>query len=179
MDEMSTDTLSADGEIESETGGDSGNDAPQGMERRLVLRLLSHWRDLVARDLAGERDCPSFSELDPESIPDIWENAFILDILGHMEDPLFRLVGSKFATYSPIDLRNLPVSHAPRDSLIEKSVEFAQEVISRGVPISRGGEFIKPDGIRVFYRGVILPMSDDGITVSGLLGAANCREETV
>lgn len=179
MDEMSTDMLSDEGEIESETGGDSGNDAPQGMERRLVFRLLSHWRELVGRDLAGERDYPSFSELDPETIPDIWEHAFVLDISGHMEDPLFRLVGPKFAAYSPIDLRNLPVSQAPRDSLVEKSVDFAQEVISREVPISRGGEFLKPDGVKVLYRSIILPMSDDGITVSGLFGAANCREETV
>ncbi|NQU70397.1 MAG: PAS domain-containing protein, partial [Rhodospirillales bacterium] len=143
------------------------------------LRLLTHWRDLVARDLAGERDYPSFSELDPDSIPDIWENAFVLDISGHTEDPLFRLVGSKIAGYSPFDLRNLPVSQAPRDSLVEKSVAFVQEVISREVPISRGGEFLKPDGVRVLYRGIILPMSDDGITVSGLFGAANCREEKV
>jgi hypothetical protein len=44
------------------------------------------------------------------------------------------------------------------------------------VPISRGGEFIKYDGMKVLYRSIILPMSDDGSSVSGLLGAANCRE---
>ncbi len=174
MDDMSTDTLSPGGNIESESGGDAGNDAPNGMERRLVLRLLSHWREL-----AGEREYPSFSELDPASIPDIWIHSFVLDIAGHMEDPIFRAVGPNFAAHSPVDLRNLPVSQAPRDSLIEKSVAFAQEVIAKQVPISRGGEFLKPGGVKVLYRGIILPMSDDGITVSGLLGAANCREEMV
>lgn len=139
----------------------------QRKSRRLVLRLLSHWRELV-----GERQYPSFSELDPESIPDIWIYSFVLDIAGHADDPIFRVVGPKYAAYSPI-------SKAPRDSLIEKSVAFAQEVIAKQVPISRGGEFMKPGGGKVLYRGIILPMSDDGITVSRLLGVANCREEKV
>jgi hypothetical protein len=171
MDDMSMDLLPTDGDADSESGGNSGNDAPKGMERRLVLR---HWRELM-----GEREYPSFSELDPASIPDIWSYSFVLDIAGHADDPIFRVAGSNYTAYSPVDLRNLPVSHAPRDSLIEKSVAFAQEVVTKQVPISRGGEFVKPDGVKVLYRGIILPMSDDGVTVSGLLGAANCREEKV
>lgn len=174
MDDMPTDTLSHDRDVGSESGGDAGNDAPKGMERRLVLRLLSHWRDLT-----GEREYPSFSELDPAAIPNIWNYCFVLDIEGHREDPLFRVVGPGFAAYSPVDLRNLPISQAPGACLVEKAVAFAHEVITKQVPISRGGEFLKPDGVKVFYRGIILPMSDDGVTVSGLLGAANCREETV
>ena len=170
---MSTDTLHSDGDVESESRDDAGHDAPKGMERRLVLRLLTHWRELT-----GEREYPSFSELDPAAIPDIWTYSFVLDIAGRPEDPIFRLAGPRFAAYSPVELRDLPVSQAPRDSLIAKSVEFAQEVIAKQVPISRGGEFVKPDGVKVLYRGIILPISDDGFTVSGLLGAANCREET-
>jgi len=66
MDDMPTDTLRSDGDVEPEGRDDSENDAPQGMERRLVLRLLTHWRDL-----AGEREYPSFSGLDPTAIPEI------------------------------------------------------------------------------------------------------------
>ncbi len=174
MDGMSTEIPPPDGAADTVSGGDAGDDAPNGMERGLVLRLLSHWRELV-----GERQYPSFSELDPESIPDIWSYSFVLDIAGHADDPIFRVAGPKYAAYLPIDLRNLPISKAPRDSLIEKSVAFAQEIIAKQVPISRGGEFMKPGGGTVLYRGIILPMSDDGITVSRLLGAANCREEKV
>ena len=64
----------------------------------------------------------------------------------------------------------------PANSLIEQAASYYQEILDRGVPISRGGEFVKYDGMKVLYRSIILPMSDDGITVSGLLGAANCRE---
>ena len=64
----------------------------------------------------------------------------------------------------------------PENTLAEWSVSYYREVIERGVPISRGGEFTKSDGTTVLYRGVLLPMSDDGATISGLWGAANCRE---
>ncbi len=87
---MSTEIPPPDGAADTVSGGDAGDDAPNGMERRLVLRLLSHWRELV-----GERQYPSFSELDPESIPDIWSYSFVLDIAGHADDPIFRVAGQK------------------------------------------------------------------------------------
>ena len=63
-----------------------------------------------------------------------------------------------------------------RATLAAVSVAYIDEVLEKGVPISRGGEFIKDDGLKVLYRSIILPMSDDGEAISGLLCAANCRE---
>ncbi len=143
----------------------------QGMERRLVLRLLKYWRGIC-----GDAEFPSFDDVDPNEMPTIWESAFVLDILGHEDDPVFRAFGPVYASYSPTLLNNIKVSQVAPDTLIEKSVEIVQEVIRKQVPISRGGEFIKPNGVKALYRGIILPMSDDGETISGLLGAANCRE---
>ena len=68
------------------------------------------------------------------------------------------------------------VSDVSALTLIGNAVQYAGEVLAREVPISRGGEFVKVDRTRVLYRSIILPMSDDGETVSGLFGAANCRE---
>lgn len=147
------------------------DEMPKGMERRMVLRLLAHWRELC-----GDREFPSFADLDPSAIPDIWENAFVLDLAGHADDPVFRLAGESYLAYTGSDLRNVRISEAPLDTLAEKSVRYYREVLEKGVPISRGGEFVKADGTTVLYRGVMLPMSDDGETISGLLGAANCRE---
>ena len=70
----------------------------------------------------------------------------------------------------------MAVAYATMRTLIENAAGNYQEILSRGVPISRGGEFVKYDGMKVLYRSIILPMSDDGTVVSGLLGAANCRE---
>ncbi len=144
---------------------------PQGMERRMVLQMLAHWRELC-----GERAFPSFEDVDPQAIPEIWDNVFVLDLTGCEDDPMFRLAGDALAAVTGSTLRDVRMSEVPENTLAEISTRYYRDVIAKGVPISRGGEFSKSDGKTVFYRGVILPMSDDGETISGLLGAANCRE---
>lgn len=151
---------------------DVSDGLPRGMERRLVLRLLSYWRSL----LRGGEAMPSFLAVDPSSMEDIWPHCFVLDVVGHEADPVFRQVGASFAAHSPIDLVGRRVSEAREGSLVHASVSYVHEIIAKAVPVSRGGEFRKQDGTRVLYRSIVLPMSDDGSAVSGLLCAANCRE---
>lgn len=148
-----------------------GEDPPQGMERRLVLRLLSYWRDLPR-----EQDLPSFKAIDPEQIPDMWENSFVLETIGSETDPFFRAVGDKIADSHEVSPVGKHVSETPANSLVSRAASYFAEVLTKGIPVSRGGEFIKKNGNNVFYRSILLPMSDDGETISGLLGAANCRE---
>jgi hypothetical protein len=144
---------------------------PKGMERRLVLRLLSYWRDLT-----GDRAYPSFADVDPTSIPDMWQWAFVIEVVGHEADPVFRHVGDALAAFAEEPLIGVKLSAVPQDNLVSHAVSYVQAVIAKGVPISRGGEFIRQGNIRVLYRSILLPMSDDGTTISGVLGAANCRE---
>ncbi len=147
------------------------SDAPQGMERRMVLRLLARWRQWQDDD-----DFSSFSCVDPEEIEDMWPYCFVLDFLGYEEDLVVRMVGDALADYMPYDVVNNRLSDLPAGTLVEHAAAYYPEILHRGVPISRGGEFKKYDGKKVLYRSIILPMSDDGRTISGLLGAANCRE---
>lgn len=144
---------------------------PKGLERRLVLRLLSYWRDLC-----GDRTYPSFANVDPAAIPDMWTWAFVIEVVGHEHDPVLRHVGDSLAGYAPISPVGLKLSALPPETLLRHAVSYVQAVIAKGVPISRGGEFTRQGNIRVLYRSILLPMSDDGTTISGLLGAANCRE---
>jgi hypothetical protein len=141
------------------------------MERRLVLRLLSHWRTLL-----DDRRFPSFADLEPAVIPEIWANSFVLEVFDDGEEPVFRAVGDELSDYAGFPLVGRRPSELPSETLPAVSVAYIDEVLEKGVPISRGGQFYKDDGIKVLYRSIILPMSDDGETISGLLGAANCRE---
>ena len=143
---------------------------PKGLERRLVLRLLHHWRDLC-----GERRFPSFDDVDPGQIPDMWPSCFVLDALGHQDDPIFRLVGDDIAKQARAGLVSLRISGIPKDTLIDHATSYLDEVMSKEVPISRGGQFVREDGVNILYRSILLPMSDDGETISGILGAATCR----
>jgi hypothetical protein len=147
------------------------DELPQGMERRLVLRLLTHWRAIC-----GDRDYPSFSEVEPENMPEMWHNCFVLEVIGHEEDPVFRAAGGEIMSHSADSLIGTPVSFWTPDTLIGVAVSHTRDVLRKGVPMSHGDEFMKIDGTRVLYRSILLPMSDDGETISGLLGAVNCRE---
>ena len=140
------------------------------MERRLVLRLLTHWRAIC-----GERDYSSFAEVDPAAMPNMWGSCFALEVIGHEEDPFFWAAGDEIVTYVPSPLIGTPVSAWTPDTLIGVAVSHARDVLRKGVPMSHGDEFMKIDGTRVLYLSILLPMSDDGETISGLLGAANCR----
>lgn len=144
---------------------------PKGLERRLVLRLLHHWRDLC-----GERRFPSFDDVDPGQIPDMWPSCFVLDASAQRDDPVFRLVGDDIAKQARGALVSLRISTAPKDTLIDHATSYLDEVMAKAVPISRGGQFVRDDGINILYRSILLPMSDDGEAISGILGAANCRE---
>lgn len=150
-----------------------GDELPMEMERRLVLRLLSYWRELC-----GEREFPSFAEVDPARIPDLWPHCFLLEIAGHTDNPVFRSIGAGLAEPAGLDLTDSHVSDVPDKTLAAAAVAYVQEVLISKVPISLGSKYLRPDGVRVQSRSILLPMSDDGETINFLLGAANCREVT-
>jgi hypothetical protein len=145
---------------------------PAGLERRLVFRLLSHWRALIA-----EGDFPSFADVDPSAMPDMWPFCFVLDTTRYADDPVVRIAQPGVAGLAG-NVIGKTVSELPDATLIAHACSYAQEVLRKRVPISRGGDFIRRDGMRVLYRSILLPMSDDGETIAGLLGAANFREVT-
>ena len=144
---------------------------PQGVERRLVLRLLGHWRNL-----SGNRQFPSFADFDPAEIPDIWKNSFVIELSEDNATPVFRAMGDALLEKSDASLVGQPVAHAPERTLPRVAVTYIDEVLAKAVPVSRGGEFVREDGTKVLYRSILLPMSDDGETISGILGAATSRD---
>ncbi len=144
---------------------------PSGSERRLVLRLLAYWRSLQE----GE-EFPPRSAINVTDIADLWKDAFILDTRESPDDPVFRFFGDALSHRCGETLIGRHISEVPPNCLASVAVEYAGVVLERRAPMSRGGEFTEADGIRTLYRSILLPLSDDGETITGILGAANCRE---
>ena len=148
-----------------------GETLPDALERRLVLRLLTYWRSL-----RGERDFPSFGEIDPSKIPNIWPDCLVLEVADGKDDPVFRVVGEGLAPYADGSLVGHRVSDIAQSTLLGAAVSYFDEVLQKGSPVCRGGEFSSNGSTTFLYRSIILPMSDDGETISGLLVALTCRD---
>ena len=144
---------------------------PPGIERRLVLRLLAHWRSF-----GGDQNFPTISDIDIAAIPDIWPHSFLLEFDEAEGGYVFRALGEEIVELSSLSLVGRRDMDAPTDALPGMALVYLNEAIEKAVPISRGGEFINPEGKKVLYRSVLLPLSSDGKTINGILGAANCRE---
>ncbi len=103
----------------------------------------------------------------------MWGACFTVDIVAGT--PVFGYVGETHVTHHGDDLTGRPVSAAGPDSLLGRAVDYLDDVLLRQVPVSYGGEFPGPGGVPVPYRSILLPLSDDGETVTAVLGGANCR----
>jgi len=145
------------------------DDTTHPAERRMVLRLLRHWRDI-----SNGREMPAVGALKGDAIPDMWPCCYVLD-LGGGKAPCLENVGTSFAEEQTTALNGHPVSEIPADTLLAHATHYWRKVVEKRVPISIGGEFHHRDGRVILYRSIILPLSTDERQIDHLLGAANYR----
>lgn len=147
---------------------------PSIQERRLVFRLLKHWRDI-----RGEGLYPPAGPVNARLSGDILPCTFELVVGEPGETPCFRRIGDALRAGLPSSVDGLAVSALPADSLLAHAVRPWAQVLRRGLPISIGGEFVDSVGRDVVYRTIVLPMSEDGVRIDALLGGANSKAQEV
>lgn len=145
---------------------------PQGgRERRMVLRLLEFWRTAK-----GEASFPSAAKLDEATMPELYPYCIMLDVRPNPSDPIVVAAGRTISSFADAALTGLVVSRFERNTLPAQAVTYLSEVLRKAVPISRGGSFADKRGVTILYRSIVLPLAEDGETITGLIAAANCRE---
>ncbi len=155
--------------------GDSGGEEstpgqPQGMERRMAHRLLVRWR--AAQEDDG---IPSLDALFHMDLKEMLPNIYVLKTPAPGEDPEFVQVGGAFNEEGGDGLIGATAAAVDDATLLGKAMRYYKKILSKKVPITLGGEFVKADGTKILYRSIIVPLSDDGNSVNLLLGAANCK----
>jgi hypothetical protein len=132
--------------------------SPLPNERRLVERVLHHW----TKAAAGKR-FPRLNEIDAWVVGNDWANCLVISVQSPVELSHFVVAGERLAvalcardTLAGLLLSHLPPVLSARRCLIVEGVATL-----RGVPI--------------LYRAALLPLSDDGIAIDHVLGAANYR----
>jgi hypothetical protein len=127
-------------------------------ERRLVERVLGHWKKVAA----GQR-FPRLNEIDPWMVGDDWANCVVIAVQSPVELSYFAAAGKNLAVAlcSRDTLAGLLLSHLPPVLSARRCLIVEGEATLRGVPI--------------LYRGALLPLSDNGASIDYVLGAANHR----
>jgi hypothetical protein len=127
-------------------------------ERRLVWRVLRHWRGIANRGRLPRRD-----DIEPWLLGEDGRNCLLVAVQSPIELSHFLLVGV-----------NLAVALCATDTLAGVLLSHVPRVVStRRALMIEGSAMLRKEGI--LYRGILLPLSEDGVVIDQVLGATNYR----
>ena len=132
--------------------------SPRQNERRLVERVLRHWTQAAAGKCFPRRN-----EIDPWMVGDDWANCVVIAVQSPVQLSHFVAAGE-----------NLAVALCPRDTLAGLLLSYLPSMLSARRCLIVEGEAALHD-VPILYRAALLPLSDDGIAIDHVLGAANLR----
>jgi hypothetical protein len=127
-------------------------------KRRLVDRVLRLWTQLARGQGFPRRD-----QIEPSKLGVDWTNCLVIAVQSPVQLSYLVAVGENLSfTYCPADsLEGMLLSHVP------------QVLSERRCLMIEGRARLREVGI--LYRSALYPLSDDGIAIDHVLGAANYR----
>ena len=127
-------------------------------KRRLVDRVLRVWIEMARGQGLPRRD-----QLEPTNLGVDWRNCLVIAVQSPVELSYLVAVGE-----------NLSSTHCPADSLAGVLLSYLPQVLSeRRCLMIEGWARLREIGI--LYRSALYPLSDDGLAIDHVLGAANYR----
>jgi len=129
------------------------------LHHRFHEKLKDYWGKL-----ASGRPYPSESEIDPDSLSEIWPSCFLISI-----DDVTRRLGYRYSylgedlieAYGD-DVKNPDVALRLISTASIPIVKKFDEVVSRQKPVVDESEFINLKGLRIRYRTCMLPLGQSG-----------------
>jgi hypothetical protein len=137
-------------------------------DKRLVLRILELWRD--AHD--GDR-LPQALALMPADTGADAEHVYLIDLLDPA-GPRFTYVGAALQISTWQSAEGVLLGHCPDDSMLGLTSQHWNEIVERGVPVTRGG-IGQHEGGPVLDRSILVPLANESGQISVIMGAANWR----
>ena len=127
-------------------------------KRRLVDRVLRLWTEMARGGRFPRRD-----QIEPRMLGEDWANCLVIAVRSPA--PLSYLVAVG---------ENLAFAHCPNDSLAGVLLSHLPQVLSeRRCLMIEGRATLR--GTDVLYRSALFPLSEDGVAIGHVLGAANHR----
>lgn len=149
---------------------DAGIAEAEALERRMVHRLLVHWRNARA-----DAPYPSLATMLAQDLGDIRPSIYVLQLDGDGTEPVLQQFGEAFAQEVGPDVIGKPVSAVPTETLLGRAMRYYPRVLNKRVPVTVGGEFDNAGGETILYRSILVPLSAEDGNLDFLLGAANFK----
>jgi len=109
--------------------------------------------------------------LSPEIIARYKNNVVLIDLRNSSEEPTLQVIGQLLNEDLDQGLAVRRISDVPRRTLLSRITDHYREVLGNKAPISFDAEFKHSAGEKIFYRGILLPFSDNGENINFIMGA--------
>jgi hypothetical protein len=139
-------------------------------EQRLTLRVLHYWRDR-----GGAGTFPLLRDIDLAALDRDSDNCLLIRLAATIERSSFLYVGRNLCRPEGAEFEGRAVLDCPPQSVLHRATSYLSRVVEKCVPVSMGGAIVTP-GSLILYRSILLPLTEDGSTVTAVFGAANSRE---
>jgi hypothetical protein len=139
-------------------------------EQRLIMRVLAQYRGLCRGT-----NLPRRAQINPALFGRDWANCLLVDLDPQVEASRFAFIGDKLGhPTAPASARHT-LADCRENTLLYVATAYVERVLARRLPISRGGIGLHHD-TPIVYRSILLPLSESGSAIDGVLGAATFRE---
>ena len=135
-------------------------------ERRMATRLFDYWNTI-----RGTGAYPSRKTFEVDAVPGLAQYGFSLDLGISGIVPVFGFLGTALKEHVGLDLTKKPVTETPGDTLLSVVASHYVEVLERKAPVTIESELVDKQGMKLLFRSVLLPFSEDGSKIDFILGA--------
>ena len=140
-------------------------------DRRLHYRALAQWQEKLPK-----KGLPSLSDFHPSNSADLAENSFVLDVAGGIRKPVIVYSGAQIDEACGEPVTGRVSTELPGSTVFFHLADHFVEAIANRAPISFEAEYRKADGTDCRYRGILLPLSENGADINAIVGVLNWAE---
>ncbi|MGF1607404.1 MAG: hypothetical protein ACFB22_13815 [Rhodothalassiaceae bacterium] len=138
-------------------------------EKRLHIRAFRYWESLL-----NGRDFPSLQDMTPDALADFKLNSAVISLAG--DQPQLVSVGAKLSAASGGEFVTVSPATVPQESLLGQVLRHWPAVLQDRRPVGLDAFLPLPDGVDLPFRGILLPLSDDGCTIHFVLAVISWKE---
>lgn len=142
------------------------------IDSRLTIRVLEAWKNLA------DGAPPRRSQIDSKRFEPDWSNCFMVDLDPELSHSRFSHVGTSLQNLFSVATERRQLSECRGGTLSMLMTPHMQQVVEKKMPTNSSGS-VRLENQVILYRTVLLPLSETGDQIDGMLVAFNYREIAV